>query len=64
MNASHVTVGTGAISATAWLTTLLTGFHGLDGNRAAAAAGLICFVIGGIGMALNWYVQRKWPTPP
>jgi hypothetical protein len=64
MNSSHVSVGTGAISAMAALTTLLTGFHGLDADHAAAAAWLICAAIGGAGALIAWYVQRKWPTPP
>jgi hypothetical protein len=63
VNSSHVSVGTGAISAMAALTTLLTGFRGLDGDHAAAAAWLVCAVIGGIGSLVTWYVQRKWPTP-
>jgi hypothetical protein len=46
------------------LTTLLTGFHGLDGDHAAAAAWLICAVIGGAGALIAWYAQRKWPTKP
>jgi hypothetical protein len=61
VNSSHVSVGTGAISAMAALTTLLTGFHGLDGDHAAAAAWLICAAIGGVGSLITWYVQRKWP---
>jgi hypothetical protein len=46
------------------LTTLLTGFHGLDADHAAAAAWLICAALGGAGALIAWYVQRKWPTPP
>jgi hypothetical protein len=61
VNSTHVTVGTGAISAMAALTTLLTGFKGLDADHAAAAAWLICAAVGGIGMIVTWYVQRKWP---
>jgi hypothetical protein len=45
------------------LTTLLTGFHGLDGDHAAAAAWLICAALGGIGAAVTWFVQRKFPAP-
>jgi hypothetical protein len=43
------------------LTTLLTGFHGLDADHAAAAAWLICAALGGIGAAVTWLIQRYGP---
>jgi hypothetical protein len=46
------------------LTTLLTGFHGLDGDHAAAAAWLICVVLGGAGSLVAWYMQRQRPDSP
>lgn len=44
------------------LTTLLTGFRGLDADHAAAAAWLICAGVGGVGAIVAWYAQRRWPT--
>ena len=46
------------------LTTLLTGFHGLDGDHAAAAAWLICASVGGLASLITWYVQKKRPDSP
>lgn len=64
MNSTHGLVGVGATSATAWLTTLLTGFHGLDADHAAAAAGLIVMGAGAIYSAVSWLIKWKWPTAP
>lgn len=57
MEASHAAVGVGTTASTAWLTTLLTGYHGLDSDHAAAAAGLITLIVG----ALAGLLQNKWP---
>jgi hypothetical protein len=46
------------------LTTLLTGFRGLDADHAAAAAWIICAVLGGAAMLLAWYLQWKVPSAP
>ncbi len=62
MNSSHVTVAAVAISAMAALTTLLTGFQGLDADHAAAAAWLICAAVGGIGALVAWYERPDSPS--
>lgn len=62
MNSSHVAIGIGGTSALAALTTVLTGFHGINAEQAAAWAWLICNGAGalvGLGMAL---VNRFWPA--
>lgn len=64
MDATHVTVGVTATSAMAALTTLLTGWHGLDAPHASAAAFLIVTGIGGIGMAFACFISWKWPSAP
>lgn len=61
MNSSHVSVAVGATTATAWLTTLLTGWHGLDGDHAAAVAGLATLAIGAIGTIVGKITQHYWP---
>lgn len=62
MNSTHATVGVSATTATAWLTTLLTGWHGMDSDHAAAAAGLIVLVCGGM-LGLGFTVAKsRWPT--
>lgn len=61
MNATHATVGMGTTTATVWLTTLLTGFHGLDADHAGAMAGLITIIVGGIGMVAGRIVAHNWP---
>lgn len=62
MNSTHVTVGVSATTATAWLTTLLTGWHGMDAEHATAAAGLITLVAGGVIGVGSTFVQAKWPA--
>lgn len=61
MNSTHVSVGVGATTATAWLTTLLTGWHGLDGDHAAAMAGLITLGGGALIAIVGRIVQHNWP---
>lgn len=61
MNWTHATVGVGATSSTAWLTTLMTGWHGLDSDHAAACAGLVTLV-GAAVLTLAWrVVLHNWP---
>ena len=62
MNSSHAAVGVSATSAVAALTTILTGFHGLNGDQAAAWAWLIVTGIGGLGMVVTKLVVWKWPS--
>lgn len=64
MNSTHVTVGTASISAMAALTTLLTGWHGLDTDHAAAAAWLICMAVGAIYAGTVWFIRWRWPQVP
>ena len=64
MNSTHATVGIGATSSMAALTTLLSGFHGLDGEHAAAAAWLIVTGAGACYALAAWFVAWKWPTAP
>lgn len=64
MNSSHASVGVGSASAVAALTTLLTGFHGWDGSKAAAAAWLITAIAGGVSAAAVAFIRWKWPTLP
>lgn len=58
MGASHAAMGVGAGGATAYLTTLLTGFHGLDADHAAAAAGLMTMVATFAFVILH----NRWPN--
>jgi hypothetical protein len=64
MNATHAAVGVSATSSVAMLTVLLTGFHGLDADHAAAAAWLTTTALGGAGMLAAWFVKWKWPSAP
>lgn len=64
MNSTHATVGIGATSAMAALTTLLDGLHGLPSDKAAAAAWLVVTGGGGIYALVVWWVQWRWPTLP
>lgn len=64
MDSTHATVGVAGISGMAALTTLLTGWHGLDGDHASAAAWLICAGFGGAGALISWFIKWKWPTVP
>jgi glucan phosphoethanolaminetransferase (alkaline phosphatase superfamily) len=64
MDSTHAAVGLGGISATAMLTTLLTGWHNLDAAHAAAAAGLTVGALGTFGGYAAWYVKWKYPTVP
>lgn len=61
MNSTHITVGVGATTATAWLTTLLTGVHGLDGDHAAAMAGLLTLALGAVGGIAGKITAHYWP---
>ena len=51
------------MSAMAVLTILLTGFHGLDADHAAAAAWLICAAVGGAIMLGMIYLPRRPSVP-
>lgn len=62
MNSSHIATGVGASTATAWLTTLMTGWHGMDGDHAAAAAGLITLGGGAVIAIIAKICQAKWPN--
>jgi hypothetical protein len=64
MNSTHAAVGVGSISAMDALTTLLTGWQGLDGAHAAALAWLLVFAAGGLGGAMSWFMQWKYPSAP
>lgn len=61
MNSTHVTVGVGTTTATVWLTTLLTGWHGLDGDHAAAMAGLITLGSGAALAIIGRVTAHYWP---
>lgn len=61
MNATHATVGVGTTTATVWLTTLLTGWHGLDSDHASAMAGLVTLVAGGIAVVAGRIALHYWP---
>jgi hypothetical protein len=64
MSASHATVGIGATSAMAALTTLLNGFHGMDSDHASAGAWLIVTGAGAIYAGVQWWISWKYPTAP
>jgi hypothetical protein len=64
MSASHATVGIGATSAMAALTTLLNGFHGIDSDHASAAAWLLITGGGAIYAGIQWWISWKYPTAP
>lgn len=64
MNSTHAAVGVGSISAMDALTTLLTGWHGLDADHATAAAWLVCAVAGAIYTGTVTFVRWRWPTLP
>jgi hypothetical protein len=64
MSASHATVGIGATSAMAALTTLLNGFHGMDSDHASAAAWLLITGGGAIYAGIQWWISWKYPTAP
>jgi len=63
MNSSHAAVGVGTASAMDALTTLMTGWHGMDGSHAAAAAWLITAAAGAAYAGITALVQWKWPAP-
>lgn len=63
MNSTHAAVGVGSISAMDALTTLLTGFHGLDGEHAAALAWLIAAGLGALySIGQTLYAGRRNPA--
>ena len=64
MDNTHAAVGVSATSASFALTTLLTGFHGLDGGKAAALSWLIVTGAGGLWLGVAWYVKWRYPTAP
>lgn len=64
MNSTHAAVGIGGTSAVAMLTVLLTGWHGLDADHAAAAAWLIATGVGAIYGMAAWFIAWKWPSVP
>jgi hypothetical protein len=64
MNASHGMIGVGATSGMAMLTVLLTGFHGLDGDHASAAAWWILTGSGAIYAMVQWFIRWRWPNAP
>lgn len=59
MNATHAAVGVAAGSVTGALTTLLTGWHGLDAAHASAAAFLITTTLGVAGALLVRFIPPK-----
>ena len=59
---AHAAVGVTASSITGYLTTLLTGYHGLDADHASAAAAIITIVGGSITMVAAKVAQAKWPS--
>jgi hypothetical protein len=65
---THVAAGgsgvIGGVSIYDNLTTLLTGFHGLDAAHAQAASGLIVYVLTMVGAAvLMWWNKENLPAP-
>jgi hypothetical protein len=63
LDATHVVVGSATTSAMAALTVLLTGFHSLDADHAAAAAWLLV-TAGGAAYATGVTLfNRFWPPP-
>lgn len=61
MTSTHVTVGVGTTTATVWLTTLLTGWKGLDGDHASALAGLITLGAGALMVIVGRVTAHYWP---
>lgn len=61
MGSTHVALGVGTTTATAWLVTLLTGWHGMDGNHAAALAGLITLGGGALLAIVGRITAHYWP---
>jgi hypothetical protein len=64
VSASHAAVGIGSGTIIMWLTTLLTGWHGLTEAQAGAAAGLLTAAGGSVYLLVAWFVSWKWPTTP
>jgi hypothetical protein len=64
VNSSHATVGLGATTATVYLTTLLTGWHGHDASWAGAAAGMLVMAAGAVYAGAAWYIALKYPQAP
>lgn len=64
MNSTHATVGIGATSAMAAVSTLLDGFHGMTGQQADAAAWLLVTGLGAVYAMIAWYIAWRWPTAP
>lgn len=64
MNSTHAAVGVGTASAMDALTTLMTGWHGMDGSHAAAAAWLLTAAVGAAYAAAIAFIRWKWPVPP
>lgn len=61
MNSTHVAVGVGSISAMDAVTTILTGFHGLDAAHASSWAWLICAGGGALASTVLSFIKWKWP---
>lgn len=61
MNSTHVSVGVGTTTATVWLTTLLTGWKGLDGDHASALAGLITLGSAAAIAIVGRVTAHYWP---
>ena len=61
MDSTHATVAVGVTSATDALTTLLTGFQGMDGAHAAAAAWLVVMAATGAYAVGQTIFNRVWP---
>lgn len=64
MNASHAAVAGISTAFTAYLTTILTGYHGLDAAHAAAWSGLCVTLIGAVYALIAWWVKWRWPSAP
>lgn len=64
MNATHAVALTGGSAVMDALTTLMTGWHGMDTSHAAAASFLIVMVCGSVYAGLQWLVHWKWPSAP
>jgi hypothetical protein len=66
--ATHTAAGGGgAVGAVAIydnLTTLLTGFHGLDAAHAQAASGLIVYALTVVAAVVVMWWNKENPTPP
>ena len=56
--------GLGGSALTTALTTVLTGWRGLDAAQAAAYAFIILFILGAVYSLASWFISWKWPSAP